>query len=69
MHVLLAVVQRVPELREGRGDDVQHRDACVRGEEEEEGVISEFIDQAFHQAVTRPHTFSRTLWKKESLEI
>lgn len=27
VHVLLGVVQRVPELREGRGDDVKHGDA------------------------------------------
>ena len=28
VHVVLCVVQCVPELREGSGDDVQHRDAC-----------------------------------------
>lgn len=35
VHVLLCVVQRVPELWEGSGDDVKHRDPCmsVRGRE------------------------------------
>lgn len=36
MHVLLGVVQRVPELWEGGGDDVQHRDTLADAEEKNE---------------------------------